>query len=94
MGRILKAILDPAGLVQGQKDAKKAAEAQANAIRDSSRRAAASANFAAEAAAQVPTDVYYKNCSAARAAGAAPVLAGQPGYGKHLDRDGDGIGCE
>lgn len=41
-----------------------------------------------------PTATYYKNCSAARAAGAAPVYAGQPGYGSHLDRDGDGIGCE
>ena len=38
--------------------------------------------------------VYYKNCDAARAAGAAPVYAGQPGYGTHLDRDRDGIGCE
>ncbi|MEV7426425.1 excalibur calcium-binding domain-containing protein [Streptomyces sp. NPDC091212] len=38
--------------------------------------------------------VYYKNCAAARAAGAAPVHAGDPGYGRHLDRDGDGIGCE
>ena len=37
---------------------------------------------------------YFANCSAARAAGAAPVRAGQPGYGRHLDRDGDGIGCE
>ena len=37
---------------------------------------------------------YYKNCAAARAAGAAPVRIGQPGYGKHLDRDGDGVGCE
>lgn len=37
---------------------------------------------------------YYKNCAAARAAGAAPVLIGEPGYGPHLDRDGDGIGCE
>jgi Excalibur calcium-binding domain len=36
----------------------------------------------------------YRNCAAARAAGAAPVRAGQPGYGRHLDRDGDGIGCE
>ena len=36
----------------------------------------------------------YPNCAAARAAGAAPVRAGQPGYGSHLDRDGDGIGCE
>ncbi len=38
--------------------------------------------------------VYYANCSAARAAGAAPVYRGDPGYGSHLDRDGDGVGCE
>lgn len=37
---------------------------------------------------------YYSNCRAARAAGAAPVRRGQPGYGAHLDRDGDGVGCE
>ena len=41
-----------------------------------------------------PSDVYYKNCSAAKAAGAAPVRIGEPGYGTHLDRDGDGVGCE
>jgi uncharacterized protein (DUF3084 family) len=40
------------------------------------------------------TSAYYQNCTAARAAGAAPVRAGDPGYGRHLDRDGDGIGCE
>lgn len=38
--------------------------------------------------------VYFANCAAARAAGAAPVRVGQPGYARHLDRDGDGIGCE
>jgi hypothetical protein len=38
--------------------------------------------------------VYYANCAAARAAGAAPVRRGAPGYASHLDRDGDGIGCE
>ncbi|QDN76324.1 excalibur calcium-binding domain-containing protein [Streptomyces sp. S1A1-7] len=38
--------------------------------------------------------VYYENCAAARAAGAAPVHVGDPGYGRHLDRDGDGVGCE
>ncbi len=38
--------------------------------------------------------VPYPNCTAARAAGAAPVRAGQAGYGRHLDRDGDGVGCE
>ncbi|GAB2508453.1 Excalibur calcium-binding domain protein [Corynebacterium atrinae] len=46
------------------------------------------------ARAVAPAAAYYKNCSAARAAGAAPVYAGSPGYGKHLDRDGDGVGCE
>jgi hypothetical protein len=38
--------------------------------------------------------VYYPNCAAARAAGAAPVRIGQPGYASHLDRDADGVGCE
>ena len=38
--------------------------------------------------------VYYANCAAARAAGAAPVHRGDPGYGRHLDRDGDGVACE
>lgn len=36
----------------------------------------------------------YRNCAAARAAGAAPVRRGEPGYGSHLDRDNDGVGCE
>lgn len=36
----------------------------------------------------------FPNCAAARAAGAAPVRRGEPGYGPHLDRDGDGEGCE
>lgn len=37
---------------------------------------------------------FYANCTAARAAGAAPVRAGDPGYARHLDRDNDGVGCE
>ena len=36
----------------------------------------------------------FRNCSEARAAGAAPVRIGDPGYSIKLDRDGDGIGCE
>lgn len=36
----------------------------------------------------------FANCAQARSAGAAPVRAGDPGYGRHLDRDGDGVGCE
>jgi hypothetical protein len=39
-------------------------------------------------------DVYYENCDDARAKGAAPVYAGQPGYRPGLDSDSDGIGCE
>lgn len=38
--------------------------------------------------------VSFANCTAARAAGAAPVYRGDPGYGAHLDRDDDGVGCE
>jgi hypothetical protein len=40
------------------------------------------------------TDGTFRNCSEARAAGAAPVRAGDPGYSRKLDRDGDGVGCE
>ena len=41
-----------------------------------------------------PQGASYANCSEARAAGAAPVRRGDPGYGRHLDRDNDGVGCE
>jgi endonuclease YncB( thermonuclease family) len=41
-----------------------------------------------------PAAVYYKNCTAARAAGVTPLYRGQPGYGSHLDRDNDGVACE
>lgn len=54
---------------------------------------AAPAPFVAPAPA-APAAVYYKNCTEARAAGAAPIYKGSPGYGTHLDRDGDGIGCD
>jgi hypothetical protein len=36
----------------------------------------------------------YQNCAAVRAAGAAPIHVGDPGYSRKLDRDGDGVGCE
>ncbi|WP_081473930.1 thermonuclease family protein [Novosphingobium pentaromativorans] len=38
--------------------------------------------------------VYYRNCAAAWAAGAAPIYRGQPGYRPEMDGDGDGIACE
>jgi hypothetical protein len=54
--------------------------------------AAPTGNSAPAAAPDAPAS--YANCAAVRAAGKAPILRGQPGYGRHLDRDGDGIGCE
>ena len=50
-----------------------------------------------EAPAPVPApapSTYYQNCDAVRAAGAAPIRIGEPGYSRKLDREGDGIGCE
>lgn len=73
--------------------AKAAAAAKAKAAAAAAA-AAAEAEAEAAAAAAVPEDVYYENCTAARAAGAAPVYRGDPGYSKKLDRDGDGVGCE
>ena len=60
---------------------------------------AATTPAAATTAAQAPAsasagDPYYKNCAAARAAGAAPLYRGQPGYREQMDGDGDGIACE
>lgn len=40
------------------------------------------------------SSVYYQNCAAARAAGAAPLYAGEPGYRPKMDGDGDGVACE
>ncbi|WP_415814373.1 excalibur calcium-binding domain-containing protein [Deinococcus marmoris] len=42
----------------------------------------------------LPSSVTYPNCAAVRAAGKAPLLSGQPGYSRKLDRDGDGRACE
>jgi excalibur calcium-binding domain-containing protein len=37
---------------------------------------------------------YYETCDEARAAGKAPIRAGEPGYRPELDADGDGLACE
>ena len=39
-------------------------------------------------------EIHYRNCAAARAAGAAPIHIGEPGYEPRLDADNDGIACE
>lgn len=49
---------------------------------------------AGQAPAQEGTGVVYGSCAEARAAGAAPLRAGSPGYSRKLDRDGDGVACE
>ncbi|WP_322895159.1 MULTISPECIES: excalibur calcium-binding domain-containing protein [unclassified Yoonia] len=36
----------------------------------------------------------FRNCTEARAAGYSNIRAGTYGYGLHLDRDRDGVGCE
>lgn len=41
-----------------------------------------------------PAPAYFANCAAAKAAGAAPLYRGSPGYRAGLDRDGDGVACE
>jgi Flp pilus assembly pilin Flp len=41
-----------------------------------------------------PPGPHYEDCDAVRAAGAAPIRAGDPGYSVELDPDGDGVGCE
>ena len=41
-----------------------------------------------------PQKEFYANCKAAKAAGAAPLYRGDPGYSEDRDRDGDGIACE
>ncbi|MBB2901333.1 hypothetical protein FHR75_002121 [Kineococcus radiotolerans] len=40
------------------------------------------------------TGAAFADCAAARAAGAAPVRTGDPGYSTALDGDGDGVACE
>ncbi|WP_242496441.1 GmrSD restriction endonuclease domain-containing protein [Xylanimonas protaetiae] len=39
-------------------------------------------------------DVSFQNCAAARAAGAAPLHRGDPGYRSQMDGDDDGVACE
>lgn len=71
-----------------------ARQAQAAADAEAARIAAEAATVQKAPAAKSGGSVFYKNCDAVRAAGAAPILAGQPGYSSKLDRDGDGVGCE
>lgn len=82
------------------------ASASAAAAAEAAEKAAQEAQQAEEAAqeqAQEPEEpaqpaqkpqAYYRNCAEAKAAGAAPLYQGDPGYRSALDRDHDGIACE
>lgn len=52
------------------------------------------ASGADDRAGATESSVYYSGCDAARAAGAAPIYRGQPGYREGMDGDNDGIACE
>ena len=70
--------------------AKKAAEAKAALAAEKARKK----KIAEAEVRKSPSSAYYKNCTAVRNAGAAPIYRGEPGYSRKLDRDGDGIACE
>jgi hypothetical protein len=54
---------------------------------------AAPASGAVVSAAQ-DRSVHYSGCNEVRAAGRAPLYAGQPGYRPEMDGDSDGVACE
>ncbi|MFD0046179.1 excalibur calcium-binding domain-containing protein [Pseudarthrobacter scleromae] len=91
-----KAAADQAAAQQAA--AEQAAAAQAAAAQAAAEQAArdAAARQAAPVApaAPAPSSVYYANCAAAKAAGAAPLYRGQPGYRPGMDGDSDGVACE
>ncbi|MGX5715189.1 excalibur calcium-binding domain-containing protein [Arthrobacter sp. MAHUQ-56] len=71
-----------------------ARDAAAKAAEQAAAQKVVPAPVQAPAPAPAPATAYYANCSAAKAAGAAPLYRGQAGYSSSLDRDGDGVACE
>ena len=87
------------GLVQNaitvrEQQAAEAERARQAAAAEQARQATAAQQAQQQAFVTQPQQGSYRNCSEARAAGAAPLYRGQPGYSARLDRDGDGIACE
>lgn len=96
-----KAAADKAAADKAAADQAAAAKAAADRAAADQAAQAAAAQQAPQAPAPAPVAVpaapaaaYYANCTAAKAAGAAPLYRGQPGYRSALDRDGDGVACE
>jgi hypothetical protein len=46
-----------------------------------------------QTSAEIEQSEYFASCDDARAAGKAPLYAGQPGYRSELDPDGTGLAC-
>jgi hypothetical protein len=61
-------------------------------VREQLAAATVSVGIARERAPQVG-DIW-GGCNDARAAGTAPIYAGEPGYREDMDGDGDGVACE
>lgn len=89
-----KAAADQAAADKAAADAAAAQAAAAQAAQAAAAQAQQDQAQARQVQPPAPSSVYYANCTAARAAGAAPIYRGQPGYRPALDRDGDGIACE
>lgn len=89
-----KAAADKAAADKAAADAAAAQAAAAQAAQAAAAQAQQDQAQARQVQPPAPSSVYYANCTAARAAGAAPIYRGQPGYRPALDRDGDGIACE
>lgn len=87
------------GLVQNaitvrEQQAAEAERARQAAAAEQARQAAAAQQAQQQGFVSQPQQGGYRNCREARAAGAAPLHRGDPGYSPRLDRDGDGLACE
>ncbi|MGU3394079.1 excalibur calcium-binding domain-containing protein [Priestia sp. D51] len=69
-------------------------EEEAKRLAEEKQKQEEAARLAEEQRQQAANNVFYKNCTAVREANAAPIHKGEPGYARHLDRDGDGIACD
>ena len=85
------------GVSDGAKAATQQLAAQNSAAQDSAAQSQATQDSQAQvvgSGSSDGSDVYYARCADARAAGKAPLYAGQPGYREGLDGDNDGVACE
>lgn len=98
-----KASASAAAAAEASASAAAAAEAAEKAAQEKAAQEAQQAEEAAQEPAQEPEEpaqpaqkpqAYYRNCAEAKAAGAAPLYQGDPGYRSALDRDHDGVACE